>query len=255
VTGTSFRLRSFRESSGKCADISGDFWGHCSMIVSAGTGKRIPRSTQFVNSTLNEVRSVEGMPVVNRRTFGFAVGTLVGSTLLSACALRASAASNEKPSVDLYLSILTGRMLNHKGWPAYVPAVLTAPANATVNVRIVNFDDGTAALPDNSPQAKVAGTIQGTATWQPLNMNDPNASGKMTLYQSIAPKDVAHTFTLPALNVNVPLPVSSVVSFSFETGKPGTYMWQCMAPCGSPPEGWGGAMHMNGYMMGSLHVV
>lgn len=198
---------------------------------------------------------MEGMPVVNRRTFGFAVGTLVGSTLLSACALRASAASNEMPTVDLYLSIVTGKMLNHKGWPSYVPTLLTAPANAMVNVRIVNFDDGTAPLPDKSPLAKVTGTIQGTATWQPLDTNNPNASGKMTLYQSLAPKDVAHTFSLPALNLNVPLPVSSIVTFSFQTTKPGTYMFQCMAPCGSPPEGWGGAMHMNGYMMGSLHVV
>lgn len=191
-----------------------------------------------------------------RRALGLAAGSLAGVTLLGACGLAPSAAHSQTDTpAELYLTIVTGRMIGKKGWPAYLPTAATVPANTTVRVHITNFDDGTATLPPNSPFSRVTGALGGTATAAALTMANPNAPGPAKAYSELPRDAVAHTFTLSGLQLNVPIPVSSVVTFSFKTGKPGTYDWECMAPCGSPPEGFGGAMHAKGYMMGSLHVV
>ena len=79
-------------------------------------------------------------------------------------------------------------------------------------------------------------------------------------YRSLDPTKVAHTFTVPQLGLNVPLPGDlpsgqkiSTVTFTFITGKAGTYMWQCMDPCGSG-SGWEGPMATMGYMMGTMTI-
>lgn len=190
-----------------------------------------------------------------RRALGLAAGSLAGAALLSACNLAPGTAGAASGTTNLYLALVTGRMIGKKGWPAYLPTELTVPAHSTINVRIVQFDDGTAPLPAGSPYAKVTGVVDGTATAQHLTTADPNQPGQSTTYQSLDPKDVAHTFTIEKLKVNVPLPVSSIVTFSFQTGAPGTYAWMCMAPCGDEPQGYGGAMARPGYMQGSLRVV
>jgi len=188
-----------------------------------------------------------------RKVLGLGVGSLAGAVVLSACS-GASAASPDKP-VNLYLSILTGGQLNTKDQPTFVPSNVTVPANSTVTVQIVDFDDGTAALADGSPYGKVTGVIGNTVTSTALTMSDPNKPGAKTTYSELALKDVAHTFTISALKLNVPIPVSSTVTFSFKTDKAGTYNFQCMAPCGSDPNGMGGAMTEDGQMIGTLHVV
>src|SRR5579883_2452110 len=165
-----------------------------------------------------------------RKVLEIGVGTLAGAVVLSACG-GASAASTDKP-VNLYLSILTGDQLKTKDQPTFVPSDVSVPANSTVNVQIVNFDDGTAELPAGSPYGKVTGVTGNTVTSEALTMSDPNKPGAKTTYSEMALKDVAHTFTVNALKINVPIPVSSTVTFSFKADKPGTYTFQCMAPCG-----------------------
>lgn len=188
-----------------------------------------------------------------RKVLGLTVGSLAGAVVLSACG-GASAASTDKP-VNLYLSILTGDQLQTKDQPTFVPSDVSVPANSTVNVHIVDFDDGTAALPDGSPYAKVTGVIGNSVTSEALTVSDPNKAGAKTTYSDMALKDVAHTFTIPALKLNVPIPVSATVSFSFKADKPGTYNFQCMAPCGSDPNGMGGPMTAEGVMIGTLRVI
>jgi hypothetical protein len=47
----------------------------------------------------------------------------------------------------------------------------------------------------------------------------------------------------------------NVITFSFRTGKPGVYRWQCFAPCGlGTLDGNGGPMQTLGYMAGQLVV-
>lgn len=134
--------------------------------------------------------------------------------------------------------------------PAYMPdTALTVPANSLVTVTIVNNDPGDTALPANSPFTKVTGVVGDSATVDGV------------AYNSLTVDKVSHTFTIPSLGVNVPIPgdvpagqKDITVTFSFHTGAAGTYAWQCMDPCGSDPAGWGGPMSMKGYMMGSLTV-
>lgn len=134
-------------------------------------------------------------------------------------------------------------------WPAYMPSTsTTVPANTVVTVTIRNFDLGDAPLAASSPFAKVQGTLDGTAS----------VDGK--LYSALDPSKVAHTFTIPQLGINVPIPGDApnndsflTVTFSFRTGKAGVYTFECLAPCGTD-TGFGGPMASMAYMKGTLTV-
>lgn len=135
-------------------------------------------------------------------------------------------------------------------WPAYMASTpLTVPANSLVTVTIRNFDLGDAALAPNSPLAKVQGTADGTAS----------VDGRT--YSALDPAKVAHTFTIPELKLNVPIPGDAAndasyltVTFSFHTGKAGTYTFECLAPCGTGSSGFDGPMASMAYMKGTLTV-
>jgi hypothetical protein len=135
-------------------------------------------------------------------------------------------------------------------WPAYLASTpLSVPANSIVTVTIRNFDLGDAALADNSPLAKVQGTVGNSASF----------NGKQ--YSSLDAAKVSHTFTIPQLGINVPIPGDApndasflTVTFSIHTGKAGTYTFQCYAPCGTGTDGFGGPMTSMAYMKGTLTV-
>ncbi|MDG6991541.1 MAG: hypothetical protein JRM99_09040, partial [Nitrososphaerota archaeon] len=69
---------------------------------------------------------------------------------------------------------------------------------------------------------------------------------------SISPDSLSHTFTVPALNLNVPIPVSSTVVAYFTVTKAGTYIWFCETTCGFGSAGTAGAMSTPGWMTGNL---
>jgi hypothetical protein len=105
-----------------------------------------------------------------------------------------------------------------------------------------------AALVSDSPLAKVQGTINGTAS----------VDGQQ--YRALDVAKVAHTFTIPQLGLNVPIPGDAsndanylTVTFSFRTGGAGTYTFQCFAPCGTG-NGFDGPMASMAYMKGTLTV-
>ncbi|MGO9877526.1 MAG: hypothetical protein ACLPVY_27455 [Acidimicrobiia bacterium] len=138
---------------------------------------------------------------------------------------------------------------NEPTGPAYVPATFSLPANATVVMTVYDFDDATA-LPGQ--YAKATG-IEGSMTIQALNLESPNAqSPSHTATVLNAKTEVAHTFTIPTLGLNVPIAADSKVTFTFRTPKRGTYLWHCMDPCGTGASGWGGAMETNGWMQGTV---
>jgi len=139
---------------------------------------------------------------------------------------------------NVSLTILAQKPGSSIQGPSYSPNTdFSVPANAVVTVTIVNADAGDTNLPANSPFAQVKGVVGNTAYVDGVP------------YSSLDVTKVAHTFTIPGLGVSVPIPGDApsghndiTVTFSFKTGKAGTFQWQCMDPCGSGASGWEGPM-------------
>ena len=115
-----------------------------------------------------------------------------------------------------------------------------------MTLTIISRDDGTAPLPSNSPYSKVSGTVTGSELVDGKAVTIVNA------------QDVAQTFTVPGINLNLPIPVAPTggavtVTATFKLLKGGTFDWQCEAPCGTGSTGWRGPMITPGYMQGSIH--
>ncbi|MBI3688905.1 MAG: hypothetical protein HY241_16485 [Actinobacteria bacterium] len=152
---------------------------------------------------------------------------------------------------------------SHPDWVSYGPASsLSVPAHSLVTVTIRQYDTGGEL--NNDFFGTVRGTVDGTAT----------VDGRAVT--QVDPTEVGHTFTIHAipssqdpLFVSVPLPAVAddapvldngypaphVITFSFITGGPGSYVWQCEYPCGDGTyANFGGPMSAQGYMEGTLTV-
>lgn len=138
------------------------------------------------------------------------------------------------------------------------------PAHTHVDVTIFQFDSGSPLR--NQFFGRVTGTRGGVArlNGRPFKVINSN---EVT---------VGHTFTVPTLNLSVPLKgvttgkpgfctvgpcspanqLNNRVTFSFTTPGPGNYRFQCFIPCGGGRLfGNGGPMQTLGYMGGFLEVV
>jgi hypothetical protein len=135
------------------------------------------------------------------------------------------------------------------------------PAHSLVHVTVFQYD-GDSGL-RNPFLARVQGTVGGV-----MQVNGHTAV-------KIPPDNASHTFAVPQMGVLVPLlgvPDSAknpcdegpcnvsqdhnTITFTFRTGKPGRYRWQCFVPCAAGfITGFGGPMSTIGYMSGFLHVV
>lgn len=142
------------------------------------------------------------------------------------------------------------------------------PAGSKIDVTVYGYDGCT---PLRNPYfSKVTGTIGGVAY----------VNGKpVTQLSSWAACNVAHTFSIPGINLNVPIASPSLgqagtnafcgtspcttasvhraVTFSFMSPKTtGDYFWQCRIPCGGGfIDGFGGPMQTIGFMTGNMEVV
>jgi len=149
-------------------------------------------------------------------------------------------------------------------WVSYGPTTnLSVPAHSLVTITIKQYDGGEKIT--NPWFADVHGTVDGTMT-----VNGKTQTGAN-------PDAIGHTFTIHALPTNqdplfvtVPLPALPedaqpapgsdyptpyVVVFSFVTGGPGEYVWNCEYPCGDGTYAkFGGPMSARGYMSGTFTV-
>jgi hypothetical protein len=134
------------------------------------------------------------------------------------------------------------------------------PAHATIHVTIYNFD-GASGL-----RNPIFSRPQG------VDGNVMVVDGKKL--DSLPPEDASHTFAVPELGVVIPVaPVTDemknqcdygpcgmdkahrTITFTFHTGAPGHYRWQCFVPCAAGwVDGFGGPMQSIGYMDGFLDV-
>jgi hypothetical protein len=137
------------------------------------------------------------------------------------------------------------------------------PAGSRIDMTIYGYDGCT---PLRNPYfGKVTGTIGGTA--------DVNGT-PVSQINSWSGCNVGHTFSIPGINLNVPMaspgltanlcgtsPCTSgpkeTMTFSFMSPTTtGAYFWQCRVPCGGGfVDGFGGPMQTLGFMTGNMEVV
>ena len=114
---------------------------------------------------------------------------------------------------------------------------VTVPAGVAVRFVITNLDTA------------VNMNFTGTASTDLTVYND-TASGYVALHyskgQALPKLLVGHTFTILSLNVSIPLPPDTVVTFTYTFTNPGVYEYICMAPCGL---GMGLTGYMDGYVI------
>jgi hypothetical protein len=158
----------------------------------------------------------------------------------------------------------------HPDWVSYLvkdargrwvhTTLMRLPAHSTVHVTIYQYDTATGLR--NPFWAQPQGVVGRTMT----------LDGKTIA--ALDPDLASHTFAVPDLGVSVPLAgvaddaknqcsvapctlaeAHRTITFSFHTGAPGRYRWQCFVPCGAGfLFGFGGPMQTVGYMDGFLLV-
>jgi hypothetical protein len=132
--------------------------------------------------------------------------------------------------------------------PMYTNADWSVQAGDTVIVKIRSYDDGPAPLMGvQMMYDNVEGTIGGVET----------VDGKVV--HSVPNADVAHTFTVVGLGLNLPIPAAPTGKFvtvvaRFVADRVGDFTWQCYAPCGSGANGMGGPMAVDRWMEGKVDV-
>jgi hypothetical protein len=204
---------------------------------------------------------------------GFYVsGYLVGNTVpFRAAAQTTSNARSAQLTLETVAAV-GPTLAPHPDWVSYLvrdangtwkrSTVFDLPAHALVHVTIYNFDG--------------ASGLRNPVLGQPTGLVGPElVDGKPV--GAFAPDQPSHTFAVPELGVLVPIaPVSEAledsdkacgyapcdlsmahrtIEFTFRTGKPGRYRWQCFVPCAAGfVYGFGGPMQTVGYMDGFLNV-
>jgi hypothetical protein len=137
------------------------------------------------------------------------------------------------------------------------------PAGSKIDMTIYGYDGCT---PLRNP---LFGGVTGTIGQVEYVNGKP-----VTAINSWSGCNVGHTFSIPAINVNVPMaspgltanlcgtsPCTSgpheTMTFSFMTPRTtGEYFWQCRVPCGGGfIDGFGGPMQTIGFMTGNMEVV
>lgn len=190
-----------------------------------------------------------------------AVGGAGGKTISTTTVTSSTNSTASSPYV-VTLVIATNSIYNStaQDQPAYFvlgpnglqsSAKINLPADRLIKLVIFNYDDGNATLEVPSDNV-VSGTTNGTIfVASNSNINASEAASGITVnggqtLSSVPSSDVAHTFSVPSLDLNIPVPTSSVVVAYFTVDKGGTYTWLCETSCGDP------AMSTAGWMTGSL---
>ncbi|HVN61402.1 MAG TPA: hypothetical protein VMT59_09055 [Gaiellaceae bacterium] len=211
-----------------------------------------------------------------RRIAVLAIAVLVVAALIAWYVvgyLLVSPATVSLPSANLTLQTVAGlgNGYTEPTWVSYLvrdeqgrwqhTTIFKVPANSVVHVTVYQYD-GDSGL-RNAFLARAQGVVGNVET----------VDGKTV--DSINPDDASHTFAVAAYGLVVPLPgvaddaknqceqapcgldkAHRTITFSFRTGAPGHYRWQCFVPCAAGfIYGFGGPMQTVGYMDGFLDVV
>ena len=193
---------------------------------------------------------------------GVAIGYGIESTVPTTPKTTTTSGSQAPYEVTLLIATNSTYNSTEGAQPAYFvlgpkglqsSANITLPANQLIKLVIVCYDDGNSSLEVPNDNV-VSGTTDGTI-FVASNANINSSEGPSGIQvkggqslSSVPVADVAHTFTIPSLNLNIPVPTSSTVVAYFTVTKAGTYAWFCETSCGDAP------MSTVGWMRGSVVV-
>ena len=193
-------------------------------------------------------------------TVGIVIAAVVLSGLLGFYISNLTPSSASKPASPSTVSL---DVMPDWGGAGYDAFVLVGNVNGNVPTPATNST--TPGLNDNNITVSNGTTIQFviTSTDTAINANFTNkVVTPFTLYndtetgqeavsynsgQFVNDMPVGHTFTVNALNINIPIPPTTIVTFSYTFNKAGVYEYQCETPCGP-------GMGLNGYMQGYISV-
>ncbi len=131
---------------------------------------------------------------------------------------------------------------------------IVIPSNTPIELVIMSYDMG------SSPPPPSYDRVTGTENGMMSLINGTSASGTdLTTswgenVSSLPGSMIAHTFTVPSLNLNVPVVSGDTEVAHFTAPTKGTFTWLCATPCGTGTGGMGGAMATSGWMLGQLTV-
>lgn len=208
--------------------------------------------------------------------FGFYFATITAAgggsaetaTTTATTTATSTVTSNSTEPYDLTLVITTNNIFNSTvgDQPAYYvlganglesAANISIPAHRLIRLVIVCYDDGPADL-TGSQYATVSGTLN-NEVYEVTNDNVNSSQGISGIQiaggenvSSVSPDNIAHTFTVPQVGLNIPIMPSSTVTAYFTLNQTGTFLWFCETQCGSGPNGTEGAMSTTGWMTGSI---
>ncbi len=114
---------------------------------------------------------------------------------------------------------------------------VTVEAGVPVTFVITNLD--TAVLENFTGNVASSFTIYN-------DTDNGQVASHYSLGQSIQDLPIGHTFSIDSLNLNIPIPPDTVVTFTYTFTNPGVYQYMCETPCG---PGMGLPGYMSGYVI------
>ncbi len=194
-------------------------------------------------------------------------GTSTSTITVTASATSSSSANESSPYV-LTLVVSTNNIFNSTigDQPAFYvlgpnglesAASISLPAHRLIKLVIVDYDEGAANL--TLPKYATAAGTQNNSVTVVSNDNVNSSQGAAGILvnggetaSSFNASEIAHTFTIPQLGINIPIaPLSTVVAY-FTINQTGTFTWFCQTECGYGARGVLGAMSTPGWMTGNV---
>ena len=94
--------------------------------------------------------------------------------------------------------------------------------------------------------------LNGTLATGSANMSMAAAADWGRSVTAVPAGELAHTFTIQQLGINIPVVAGSTVIADIEIHQTGSFVWMCLTPCGLGTNGLAGAMEKFCFMTCNL---